>query len=139
MSKSKSSLQFFCKSSQRDMTLVMSTTPSIGSMGWMSVGWVCCGTLPYLGFAISSLFTGVGSFLGFAGTPHFLGSEVELGPALLPWIDALCSCYPLQTLMQAELSLTSLPRKYGRVPQHTFRVLQLFVYMQQVCTDDAIN
>ena len=54
-------------------------------MGWMSVGWVCCGTLPYLGFAISSLFTGVGSFLGFAGTPHFLGSGVKLGLALLPW------------------------------------------------------
>ena len=24
------------------------------------------------------MFTGVGSFLGFAGTPHFHGSEVEL-------------------------------------------------------------
>ena len=70
------------------MTLVMSTTPSVGSMCWMSVGWVCCGTLPYmyLGLAISSLFTGVRSFLGFAGIPHFLGSEVELGPPLLPWI-----------------------------------------------------
>ena len=40
----------------------------------------------YLGLAISSLFTGVRSFLGFAGIPHFLGSEVELGPPLLPWI-----------------------------------------------------
>ena len=75
------------------MTLVMSTTPSVGSMGWMSVGWVCCGTLPYLGFAISSLFTGVGSFLGFAGTPHFLGSEVELGPADCYTMDSMRSVH----------------------------------------------
>ena len=68
------------------MTLVMSTTLSEGSMGWMSVGWVYYDTFPYLGFAIFSLFTGVGSFLGFAETPHFLGSEVELDPSRLPWI-----------------------------------------------------
>ena len=93
------------------MTLVMSTTPSVLSMDWMSVGWVCCGTLPYLGFAISSLFTGVGSFLGFAGTPHFHGSEVELGPALLPWIS--CALFMSSTAninaavwLQAELPAT---------------------------------
>ena len=31
-------------------------------------------------------FTGIGSFLDFARTPHFLGSEVELGPPLFPWV-----------------------------------------------------
>ena len=79
-------LQFLRKWSQRDMTRVISTLPSLGSTGWMSLGWVCCGTFPYFGLVTSSIVTGVGSFLGFAGTPHFLGSEVELGPPLLPWV-----------------------------------------------------
>ena len=57
----------------------------LGSMGSISVG-VCCGNFPYLGLTTSSIFTGVGSFLGFDGTPHFLGNEVELGRPLLPWL-----------------------------------------------------
>ena len=43
-------------------------------------------TRVYFGLVTSSIFTGIGSFLDFAGTPHFLGSEVELGPPLFPWV-----------------------------------------------------
>ena len=50
---------------------------------------------PYLGLTTSSMFTGVGSFVGFAGTPHFRGSEVELGPLLLPWLA--CVLFMLST------------------------------------------
>ena len=52
--KSISCLQFLCKSSERDMTCVILTMPSLGSMGWMSLGLVCCGTFLYFGVVISS-------------------------------------------------------------------------------------
>ena len=48
----------------------------------MSLGWVCSGTC--FGLVTCRIFSGV-IFLDFVGTP-FLGSEVELGPPLLPWV-----------------------------------------------------
>ena len=96
------------------MTHLMLTMPSLGSTGWMSLGWVCCGTFLYFGLVTSSIFTGVGSFLGFAGTPHFLGSEVELGPPLFPWVArALLILSTAKLMQQCDCRLNYLQHRYS--------------------------
>ena len=73
---------------------MMSTRPwegSIGSLVLVFVG-VCCCTFPYVGLTIFSFFTGVGCFslLDFAGTPHFLDSDVQLGGPLPRLSSSVC-------------------------------------------------